>query len=231
MATLLFCSVAPLQSWGIQSAFSIRDTGREPSKSGVIGLLGSALGCQREDTTTIARLASLKMGVRADREGGILRDYHTAGKGGYLDTDGKSIKKSTILSNRYYLTDAAFLIGVESPDLNWLTILSHALYSPHWMLFLGRKACIPSQPVWLQDGLFPHHTLDQALADYPWLGKNFEEYQRLSPLRLVYDDPENGTEIRQDHPLSFAKSNRQFIPRRLKTVFLEQNPPFRANDF
>ena len=38
MSTLLLRVAAPLQSWGIDSKFDIRRTGREPSKSGVIGL-------------------------------------------------------------------------------------------------------------------------------------------------------------------------------------------------
>ena len=35
---------APLQSWGTWSKYDRRDTGREPSLSGVIGLLAAALG-------------------------------------------------------------------------------------------------------------------------------------------------------------------------------------------
>ena len=39
MATLLFRLQGPLQSWGISSHSTERDTAREPSKSGVIGLV------------------------------------------------------------------------------------------------------------------------------------------------------------------------------------------------
>ena len=34
----------PLQSWGIRSRWDVRETQPEPTKSGVIGLLGCALG-------------------------------------------------------------------------------------------------------------------------------------------------------------------------------------------
>lgn len=229
MATLLLCCMAPIQSWGTQSHFSIRDTGREPSKSGIVGLLCAALGRSRSEP--VKDLASLKMGVRVDREGRLLRDFHTAGKEGFLRASGSIESENVILTHRYYLTDAAFLIGLESPDLDWLTTLSHALHSPRWMLCLGRKACVPSQPVWLKDGLRPDQTLCDALETYPWLGKNEDEYHKLSPLRLVYDDPENGIEVRHDYPLSFAKGNRQFIPRRVTTTFLLQNPRFLKNPF
>jgi len=39
MSTLLLRLAAPLQAWGINSKFDIRKTEREPSKSGVVGLL------------------------------------------------------------------------------------------------------------------------------------------------------------------------------------------------
>ena len=44
MATLLLRLAAPLQSWGADSKFEVRKTNREPTKSGVLGLLAAALG-------------------------------------------------------------------------------------------------------------------------------------------------------------------------------------------
>ena len=44
MATLLLRLAAPLQSWGSDSKFETRKTDREPTKSGVVGLLAAALG-------------------------------------------------------------------------------------------------------------------------------------------------------------------------------------------
>ena len=45
MATLLLRLAAPLQAWGSDSKFETRKTDREPTKSGVVGLLAAALGC------------------------------------------------------------------------------------------------------------------------------------------------------------------------------------------
>ncbi|MCX6022801.1 MAG: CRISPR-associated protein Cas5, partial [Chloroflexi bacterium] len=57
MPTLLMRLAGPMQSWGTQSEFRNRDTGIEPSKSGIIGLLGAALGWPRDaDFTPLARL-------------------------------------------------------------------------------------------------------------------------------------------------------------------------------
>jgi CRISPR system Cascade subunit CasD len=76
MTTLLLQCVAPLQVWDTQSRFGVRTTGREPSKSGIVGLLCAALG--RPRTAPIDDLAALTMAVRVDKEGVILRDFHTA---------------------------------------------------------------------------------------------------------------------------------------------------------
>ena len=60
--TLLIRLAGPMQSWGTQGRFDVRDTEREPSKSGVVGLLCAALG--RDRSEPLDDLASLRMGVR-----------------------------------------------------------------------------------------------------------------------------------------------------------------------
>ena len=77
MSTLLLRLAGPMQSWGTQSRFSVRDTGLEPSKSGVVGLLCAALGLPRHEE--VDHLAALSMGVRVDSEGALKMDYQTAG--------------------------------------------------------------------------------------------------------------------------------------------------------
>lgn len=44
MSTLLLRLAGPMQSWGTDSKFDVRRTGREPSKSGVIGLVAAGAG-------------------------------------------------------------------------------------------------------------------------------------------------------------------------------------------
>ena len=78
MSTLILRLAAPMQAWGADSKYNERRTCREPTKSGVIGLLAAALGCRRDDTETLARLSTLRFGVRADREGTSLRDFQMA---------------------------------------------------------------------------------------------------------------------------------------------------------
>ena len=58
MATLLLRLAAPLQAWGADSKFETRKTGREPTKSGVIGLLAAALGLRRDEREALLRLTA-----------------------------------------------------------------------------------------------------------------------------------------------------------------------------
>ena len=67
MATLLLRLAAPLQSWGMDSKFETRKTNREPTKSGIIGLLSAALGLRRDETEKIEKLNQLRFAVRVDR--------------------------------------------------------------------------------------------------------------------------------------------------------------------
>lgn len=214
MHTLLLRLAGPLQSWGVQSRFGERDTGLEPSKSGVIGLLCAALG--RPRAAPVDDLSALPMGVRVDRQGSLQMDYHTAqdvykAAGGIKDTE---------VSRRYYLADAAFLVGLQSDDLGFLEALHAALRNPCWPLFLGRKAFVPSPPVYLPDGLREDEDLSTALKTYPFLGRGDPPEQA----RLVLDDPD-GEQVRPDRPLSFAE--RRFAPRRVTTTFIPW-PPFDA---
>lgn len=208
MHTLLLQLAGPMQSWGVQSRFGVRDTGLEPSKSGVIGLLCAAWGIPRSNEHTTQLLAAFKMGVRVDKEGYLGMDFHTA-QNVYKAGGGT---KKTEISHRYYLADAVFLVGLESAELDFLAQLHSALRNPVWPLYLGRKSFVPSPPVYLPDGMRVGELLLEALARYPYLGPG----EPPGRVRLVLDDP-HGTQVRQDLPISFAK--RLFAPRRITTEF------------
>ena len=118
MATLLLRLAAPLQAWGADSKFETRKTGREPTKSGVIGLLAAALGLRRDEREALLRLTGLRFGVRVEREGQLLVDYHTAKT---------QDEKTSYVTYRHYLQDAVFLAGIESTDTALLQQLQQAL--------------------------------------------------------------------------------------------------------
>jgi len=218
MNVLLLRLTGPLQSWGLQSRYaSVRDTGLYPSKSGVIGLVAAALG--RPRGADISDLAGLSMGVRSDQEGHLETDFHTAGQGGIWVVSGQVVPDARVVSHRQYLADASFLAGLAGDDLLLLTMIQTALQRPHWPLYLGRKAFLPSAPVWLPDGLRRDTTLPAALAAYPWLG-SAARYDPTARLRLVVEDPA-GPETLPDQPLSFPPQGAsQYAPRRVRQEFI-----------
>lgn len=158
MATLLLRLAAPLQSWGADSKFETRKTNREPTKSGVIGLLAAALGLRRDDAAGLARLNGLHFAVRADREGSLLVDFHTANR----EEDRKK-GKAPYVTYRHYLQDAVFLVGLESEDTALLQELETALKHPVYPLYLGRRSCPPTLPLCL--GIRAGELLDTLRAE------------------------------------------------------------------
>jgi CRISPR system Cascade subunit CasD len=224
MSVLLIRLAGPMQAWGTQSRFSVRDTGLEPSKSGVVGLLCAALGkprdeSKRPDLPALETLAGLSMTVRIDRPGTLLRDYHTARDVAIASsTPGRPAKlKECEPSTRYYLADADFLVGLEGP-LNLLTILDQALAHPVWPLFLGRKSFVPSVPVRVPDGLLPDGRLPDALLHQPWLKRSPRE-KPPQTLRLVAEsDSLIHGEPRNDIPLDFHRPRRRFATRRVQDL-------------
>lgn len=199
MSTLLLRLAAPMQSWGAESKYEIRRTGLEPTKSGVIGLLMAALGCRRDDTDTLHRLDALRMGVRVDQAGEMLHDYHTA-----------HTKKDSYITHRYYLSDAVFLVGLESEDTALLNQLETALRAPAFPLFLGRRSCPPTLPLTLG---VRAEGLEQALRAEPRQNAAWRTRRGDEPMRLILEgaDETRGTVRRlRDRPMSFSPVHRTY---------------------
>lgn len=213
MYTLLMRLSGPLQSWGTTSRFDERDTGLEPSKSGVLGMVCAALG--RDRAEPVDDLAALAMGVRVDREGVPLRDYQTAT--GLVNAEGKVQADRTAVSPRFYLSDAAFLVGLSGENLALLEDIQQALQAPVWPLALGRKACVPGCPVWLPDGV-QQGALREVLTRWPRIAPP----QRADcgrPVRLVLEDASEGA-VRMDQPVApFVE--RRFGPRFIRTEMMD----------
>jgi len=208
VSTLLLRLEGPLQSWGVSSRYGQRDTGLEPSKSGVIGLVCAALGRPRGQP--VDDLAALRMAVRVDHPGQLHTDYHTAGAGGFRRADDTTARHNVIVSRRVYLSDASFLVGLEG-DRQKLEEIDAALGRPHWPLSLGRKACVPSAPVRMPDGLSDERLLD-ALAGAFWDERPSRE--RIDELRVVEEIPlQEAAAIVPDQPVGAAFLDRTFGPR------------------
>jgi CRISPR system Cascade subunit CasD len=219
VATLLLRLVGPLQSWGTTSRFDERDSQLEPSKSGVLGLLCAALG--RDRAEPVDDLAALRMGVRVDREGLLMRDYQTA-TGVLIAADARPDLGRTVVSPRHYLADAAFLVGLQGDDAALLAACQAALKAPVWPLALGRKSYVPSLPVWLDDATaIQPGDLRQALTHQPRIAPTRAEH-RHQPVRLLLEHANTGA-LRHDQPTApFAL--RRFGPRFVQSGVLDHVP-------
>ena len=202
MATLLLRLAAPLQAWGADSKFETRKTGREPTKSGVIGLLAAALGLRRDEREALLRLTGLRFGVRVEREGQLLVDYHTAKT---------QDEKTSYVTYRHYLQDAVFLAGIESEDAALLQQLQQALLHPAFPLYLGRRCCPPTLPLCL--GVRPG-SLQEVLQAEPPLCPG-----RQSRILLDADPLEPGTAPQRDVPVSFDPHHRQYGYRSVRELW------------
>lgn len=226
----------PLQSWGSTSQFNRRDTDTAPTKSGVVGLLAAADGRCREDS--IVDLVNLRFGVRVDQPGTILRDYHTVsdyrGRNLPIDSlDGKGRQRlssyGTKQTYRYYLQDAVFVAVLEG-DTQLLEGLVEAIRQPGFPLALGRRACVPTQPIVvdaanssLWDG-----TAEDVLGQVPWCAANHHrervarDINGASSIRLAASvDDEAGLDAASDIPTTFAHRDRHFTVRRVRHFFID----------
>lgn len=234
---------APLQSWGFDSQYNRRDTGLMPTKSAIAGMCCAAFGWSRgskEERDFLVSFREIRMttiaiprnGVKKDLPVRRLQDYHTVG-GGYDPNapderrsitvsaeDGKPRTKNgqalAVLTRRRYLTDAAFGVLLEG-DTAFLSEVAKALADPKWGIWLGRKTCIPTAPV------------------FAGLEKNCDDALRLIIGEKVIEsftrqeDSVNFPEGRDSIPdtaVSFDSAHRLFAPRRVRTLQGSQHVPW-----
>lgn len=222
MMGLLIRLAGPLQSWGEHSVFTHRDTLRYPTRSGVIGIFAAAEGRPRGEP--LGDYDALRLTVRIDRPGTVIRDFHTIG-GGYPreatvpTAEGKrrTPETATIVTHRHYLTDAVFTVAVEGPQDRTCAI-AEALDSPHWPIFLGRRSCPPDQPLLLRSGV--DDPVEHLSGRVPIA---YRPRRRDDPRELDFvtegarDDAEAVAEL-TDVPQTFSRLDRRFRTRTVSVI-------------
>jgi CRISPR system Cascade subunit CasD len=228
-ASVLLALAGPLQSWGSDSRFTVRSTRSEPTKSGVLGLVASALGRDRGED--LSDLGALNFAVRTEQPGVLVEDFQVS-----LSMDKT---QAMPLSRRYYLADARFTAAL-SGDEKLVRDIAEALARPVYPLFLGRRSCPPARPVAMRGihdgtdgtGLFEGNAVEALRAlpaqMSPVLQKRLRNQESLT-LSLHADttpDDPRGMTVR-DLPVSFSPMHRHYLPR----TFAELDPVVRDNQF
>jgi CRISPR system Cascade subunit CasD len=139
-----------------------------------------------------------------------MHDYQTAGCAA-TDTvirAGGTPSKDGVPSHRFYLADAAFLVGMEDGDRSLLEMIYAALRNPVWPLALGRRSYVPSEPIWIENGVKDVPLLS-ALENWPWIvtPRSWEE----PPMKLLvsFESEDGSGVLKMDQPLS-SFSERHF---------------------
>ncbi|MBN1511825.1 MAG: type I-E CRISPR-associated protein Cas5/CasD [Phycisphaerae bacterium] len=185
----------PLQAWGDTSKFVIRRSMEAPTKSGVVGLICCAMGLSRVAARErLAELNGLAMGVRIDRAATRWWDYQTVGARTGMTTAAGGVKtgaQGTLITRREYLADASFLVALQG-DAVLVERIAGALQKPKWQLYLGRKSCPPSVPVFArprQDETWTNPmagkgSLKPALEEVPWCPRYRGDAASDGPINL-----------------------------------------------
>ena len=190
---LRFTLHAPLASWGEIAVGEWRGSWDRPGRSVVVGLLGAALGVQRDDADGQRALAGgYGVAVCSDAAGSPMQDYHT------MQTVSKPVLKKrnvqtradifdvkereTILSRREYRTDVVctIVLWARLPARWALGELASALQRPVFTLYAGRRCNPLGLPV--RPELIVAESLAGAFAGRaPVLIDALPEYRRLRP--------------------------------------------------
>ncbi|WP_427112731.1 type I-E CRISPR-associated protein Cas5/CasD [Megasphaera sueciensis] len=198
MKTLLLLFNAPLQAWGGPTKFDYRETEREVTKSGMVGVLAAALGRRRSEPIT--DLAKLKFGVRVLREGHVFYDFQ-------MVTNPDRAADNT-LKYSYYLADAVFLTAINGED-NFIFKLAEAVRKPYFPIYCGRRSC-PVTPE-LYVGI-SELSVEKALKSYQPVMHN-DAIQRYIVDAGV--DDKNAV-LSRDLPVTFDRTYRQYQYRNKK---------------
>jgi len=175
---------APLMSFGSVVVDQHNKTDALPYRAMLAGLLANALGLTRRDEAQLAALQTrVRYAARRDRKGSPLVDYQTVDfdpkgpmasdlgwttRGALEERKGGEASDGTHIRFRHYLAGAMVTVALtlDPPgDPPTLRAVSEALRAPARPLFLGRKCCVPSVPVWLGETAAP--SLRAALEQTP----------------------------------------------------------------
>ena len=205
-----------LQSWGENAKWDFRDSSSMPTKSGIVGLLGCAMGLERNSDVLAELAQNIVVAVRADRHGEKFVDFQTVQGDPLLAATGKpKTTGNTILSPHAYLQDACFTVFLQTSE-EWQKRILAALENPKWCMYLGRKNCVPSRPVLeCKDADYP--TLEAALREYPTAER--------AEFPMVYEmEQTDGTAASLLRPDDLVGSNRQFGLRRVWRGVIQEVP-------
>lgn len=202
---LVFTLAAPMGAFGDVAGHERRGTMCWPGRSAILGLIGAAMGVRRDDREGQASLRQWKMAVATLTQSHPLRDFHTAQPVPTARIKRPNSRREAlaalhpddnpVITTRDYRTDCLFSVALWNGEI---ALLSEALLTPAFTLYMGRKSCPLSFP--LCPKAISAETPLEALAEAtlpPWHPDAFSLHVASDP----YDRAEGRVETRWDEPL------------------------------
>ncbi len=206
----------PMQAWGYDSYFGVRQSLDFPTKSGVLGMLLAGMGKGGSQEELLAELSPLSHTCFSlSRSHSVQRmvDYHVVGNGFRSEgwesmmiprkrDGGYAVGGGSKLTFRHYLQDAVFAVIMEIPSFISDAVESAFEY-PVWPIFLGRKCCVPSKPIFR--GIYPEYDA----AEIALRALSEQEKCRLVFRAYEGNEPESGDVlVLHDVPICFGTHKR-----------------------
>lgn len=134
-----------------------------PTRNAIIGLIGSAMGINREDFNDFRANLESKISTKyksLSTKASILEDFQTVrplksqqyymnkqnNRNSFFSVEGKQ-KNTPIIKNIQYLQDADFEVYVGSEDEQLLKDIYDAIRNPVYALYFGKRSCVPNKPI------------------------------------------------------------------------------------
>lgn len=172
-------------------------------------------------------LRQLSMSVRVDHSGSALTDYHTA----HHHKPQKRVQThptplpNTLPTEREYRVDAVYMV-ILSGDDELVEQVHEAMLSPVYAPFLGRRAAVPSRPVYPNNSVVRQESVDDLLKSVPWqapdhVKRDHRRRQKGNKVELVVvSDNDHGTSLGtvMDNPQGDNKYLPRAVTRRVVSV-------------
>ena len=226
MKFLLLWLEAPLQSWGYNSRFDLRQTFSFPTKSGIYGLLLASSGDSGPQCELLDRMKDafflavscvpLHSAPRRPEEY-QLRDYHMVGNGYDKTQKWESLhiprtKKGDVAvgggakqTYRYYLQNKKFAVILGFED-DLAEKFAASLQAPVFDLYLGRKCCVPTD--FIYRGVFDSENETRAAMLKLAEDKKLKPAKMLRQVEISPDALLDDAFFLSDVPLEFGLTKR-----------------------
>lgn len=226
----------PVQSWSCGMAGSVA-TQDYPPKSAIVQILARVHGYAAGDPRIAESFErGLRFGVRIEVPGRVLHYEAPAADSARRPHAARTPAASHKIDPaqgefQHYIQDAAFLVALQrTPDaaIDLLSWCAAALVHPAMPVYLGRRSCAPTRPLF-ERLTTSYLDIVDALTKYPWVQSDTARSQTSSQDLIAYVEPDIAPDRGRRSGSGAAGADQRCL-RRLVVPFagLDDNRPGRS---